>query len=192
MADPEESVQEGACNAYSSLVEIVPEKCQPQLVSLFEVLNQVVDHYKDGPLIAMFDCVGSIAQAVGDGLKNPQILGTLLPLLNKKWEQFNDNDRSLLTLFECFESVVFAIKEAIEDYAQNIFDRCIKILTNVLNNIKTNYENLFAETDFYIRSMDLISSILTALNHRAESIVMNSNLISILREFLEIRELCIK
>ena len=61
-----------------------------------------------------------------------------------------------------------------------------------LINIKTNYENLFAETDFYIRSMDLISSILTALNHRAESIVMNSNLISILREFLEIRELCIK
>ena len=86
MADPEESVQEGACNAYSSLVEIVPEKCQPQLMSLFTVLNQVVDQYKDGPLIAMFDCVGSIAQAVGDGLKNPQILGTLLPLLNKKWE----------------------------------------------------------------------------------------------------------
>lgn len=140
----------------------------------------------------MFDCVGSIAQAVGDGLKDPQVLSTLLPLLNKKWEQFNDNDRSLLTLFECFESVVVAIKEAIEDYAQNIFDRCIKILTNVLNNIKSNYENLFAETDFYIRSMDLISSILQALNHKAEAIVINSNLISILRQFLEIRELCIK
>lgn len=40
--------------------------------------------------------------------------------------------------------------------------------------------------------MDLISSILTALNQKAEKIVMNSNLILILREFLEIRELCIK
>jgi transportin-1 len=56
------------------------------LISFFQVLNTVVDSYKDGPLIAMFDCVGSIAQAVGDGLKNPEILSTLLPLLNKKWE----------------------------------------------------------------------------------------------------------
>ena len=67
-------------------METVPEKCQPLLIELFNVLNQVVDTYKDGPLIAMFDCVGSIAQAVGDGLKNPEILSTLLPLLNKKWE----------------------------------------------------------------------------------------------------------
>lgn len=86
MGDPEENVQEAACTAYSSLVEIVPEKCQPLLIKLFVQLNSVVDVYKTGPLIAMFDCVGSIAQAVGDGLKNPEILSTLLPLLNKKWE----------------------------------------------------------------------------------------------------------
>jgi len=152
----------------------------------------VVENYKAGPLITMFDCVGSIAQAVGEGLNNNEILGTLLPLLNKKWEQFSDNDRSLLTLFECFESVVFAIKEAIEPYAKNIFDRCVKILTNVLTNIKNDYENLFVETDFYIRSMDLISSIFTSLNQKAEPIVMQSNLIVVLREFLDIRDLCIK
>ena len=47
----------------------------------------MIDNYKDGPLIAMFNCIGSIAYAVGEGLKNQQILETLLPLLNKKWEQ---------------------------------------------------------------------------------------------------------
>lgn len=91
----------------------------------------------------MFDCVGSIAQAVGEGLKNPEILSTLLPLLNNKWEQFGNNNRSLLTLFECFESVVVAIGEAIEPYSKIIFDRCIVILTNVLNNIRANYEVLY-------------------------------------------------
>ena len=50
----------------------------------------------------------------------------------------------------------------------------------------------FAETDFFIRAMDLISSILTALGPKAEAIVMNSNLIIILREFLNIRDNCIK
>ena len=96
------------------------------------------------------------------------ILETLLPLLNKKWEQFGDNNRSLLILFECFESVVFAIKDGIEPYAKNIFDRCIKILSNVLNKIKNDYENVYTEIDFYIRSMDLISSILSALEIKAQ------------------------
>jgi len=61
IADTEESVQEAACNAYSSLVEVDPEKCQPLLVTFFQVLNNAVENYKDGPLIAMFDCIGSIA-----------------------------------------------------------------------------------------------------------------------------------
>jgi len=108
---------------------------------------------------------------VGDGLQNLEILGTLLPLLNKKWEQFSDSNRSLLTLFECFESVIVAIGQAIEPYAQIIFERCIQILTNVLNNIRSNYELLYSETDFYIRSMDLISSIFSALGQKAETVV---------------------
>ena len=66
-------------------------------------------------------------------------------------------------MFECFESVVFAIKDAIEPYAKHIYDRCVKILTNVLQNIQEDNENLFSQTDFYIRSMDLLSSIFTSL-----------------------------
>lgn len=62
----------------------------------------------------------------------------------------------------------------------------------MLNNIRANYEMLYNETDFYIRSMDLISSIFSALNQKAQPIVSQSNLIPILREFLEIRDLCIK
>lgn len=51
---------------------------------------------------------------------------------------------------------MFALKEAILPYAKNIFDRCIKILSNVLQSAKTNYENLAQLMDFYVRSMDLI------------------------------------
>lgn len=119
----------------------------------------------------MFDCIGSISNAVNDGLKSPEIIEIVLRVLNKKWEQFSNSDRSLLTLFECFESVVVAVGDAIEPYAKIIFDRCVIILNNVLNNINENFENLYTETDFYIRSMDLMSSIFTALNERAEPVV---------------------
>ena len=54
---------------------------------------------------------------MGEALGQQEILSALLSLLNKKWENLNDNNRSLLTLFECFESVIFAIKSAIEPYA---------------------------------------------------------------------------
>ena len=40
--------------------------------------------------------------------------------------------------------------------------------------------------------MDLISIILSVLEIKAQPIVFQSNLISILREFLEFRDLCIK
>ena len=40
--------------------------------------------------------------------------------------------------------------------------------------------------------MDLISSILQALNQNAEQYVMQSKLIPLMREFLEIGDLCIK
>ena len=40
--------------------------------------------------------------------------------------------------------------------------------------------------------MDLISSIFTALEKKAAPIVAQSKLIWVLREFLEIRDLCIK
>lgn len=131
----------------------------------------MVDWYKDGSLIAMFDCIGSISNAIGDGLQSPELIEIVLRVLNKKWEQFSNSDRSLLTLFECFESVVVAVGDAIEPYAKIIFDRCVIILSNVLNNINENFENLYNETDFYIRSMDLMSSIFTALNEKAHIVV---------------------
>lgn len=139
----------------------------------------------------MLDCIGSIAQAVGNGLASEEVMQTLLPLLNKKWEQIGDDNRSLLTLFECFEQVVFALKEAILPYAKNIFDRCIKVLMNVLGVAKRDQSELPQILDFYMRSMDLISQIFTALNDKAETLVVQSELIAILLEFLQFGDLTI-
>ena len=88
-----------------------------------------------------------------------------------------------MTLFECFEQVVFALKEEILPYSKNIFDRCVKILANVLQGAKRDYESLPVMLDFFMRSMDLIDRILQALREKAEPIVVQSNFIEILLEF---------
>lgn len=191
VANVDEKVQEAALNAYSSLVEVAPDACNPLLVGLFQVLNGVVDTYKDGATIAMLDCIGTIAQSVGNGLASEEIMQTLLPLLNKKWEQIGDDNRSLLTLFECFEQVVFALKDAILPYAKNIFDRCLKVLMNVLAVAKRDKSQLPEVFDFYMRSMDLIGQIFQALNVHSEQLVTQSELIDILLEFLHFGDLTI-
>ena len=55
-----------------------------------------------------------------------------MPLLSKKWNEIPDNDRILFSLFECFELVIVAIGPLFEPFAANVFQRCLKILTNVL------------------------------------------------------------
>ena len=63
----------------------------------------------------------------------------------------------------------------------------------MLKTIKSDdFENIYEETDFYIRFMDLIAQIIQALNERAEPIVMQSDLIPILREYLNLRDLLMK
>jgi len=133
-------------------------------------------------------------------LRKQEILQPLLQLLNKKWEQLQDNDRNMLTLFECFESVVRAIKEEVEQFAPVIFSRCCKILTSVLSSLQSNYKALgnesqdsgFIEVDFYIRSMDLISSLISALKGKAEPLILQSNLVPLMQEFFGIPDLCIR
>lgn len=61
-----------------------------------------------------------------------------MPLLSKKWNEIPDNNRTLFSLFECFELVIVAIGPLFEPYAANVYQRCIKILSNVLISYKVN------------------------------------------------------
>ena len=51
-----------------------------------------------------------------------------MPLLAKKWLAFKNDDKRLLPLMECFESVVYKLGDASEQYIQPVFMRCIQIL----------------------------------------------------------------
>lgn len=44
-----------------------------------------------------------------------------MPLLSKKWNEIPDNNRTLFSLFECFELVIVAIGPLFEPYAANVY-----------------------------------------------------------------------
>ena len=71
-------------------------------------------------------------------------------------------------------------------------DRCVKILSNVLVTIKNDEKELGVQSDFFIRSMDLISSLIAALNEKAEPVIRQSNLILVLKEFIGVNDLTMR
>lgn len=70
---------------------------------VIKALTQVIDIYKGTALIALFDCLGTLAMNCSNLVDHVQLL---MPLLAKKWNSFKDEDKRLLPLMECFESVV--------------------------------------------------------------------------------------
>jgi hypothetical protein len=87
---------------------------------------------------------------------------------------------------------VVAIKEKVEPYAPGVFARCLKILGSVLQSLHSNPDSMVTLTDFYIRSMDLISSVIGALGPKALPLVTDSNLGVLLSGFLDLGDLCMK
>lgn len=77
----------------------------------------MIDGYKGSALISMFDCIANLAQVLGEDIRDTKIIEVLMPLLSKKWVVFNDDDRKLLPLFECFETVINSVgREMIAPY----------------------------------------------------------------------------
>ena len=85
----------------------------------------MIDQYKGPALIALFDCVGIMAQCSTNLALH---VDQLMPLLAKKWVVFACTDKRLLPLMECFETVISQIGAAATPFVGPVFSRCVSIL----------------------------------------------------------------
>ena len=115
-----------------------------------------------------------------------------MEVLNKKWVQIDNNSRTLFPLFECFESVVSALGPLAIMFSTPIFERCLKVLQNFMSKVKADPDSLGSETDFFIRSMDLISFLFSAIGDTAQKLIVSTNFIPMLFELLSYRDNLIK
>jgi transportin-1 len=81
----------------------------------------VIDHYKGTSLVPLFDTLGTIAQSLGAFIRNEAVVSSLMPLLFKKFDQIQDNERSIFAMFECFEAVVTSLGPSAEPFAPHLF-----------------------------------------------------------------------
>ncbi|RKF62251.1 Importin subunit beta-2 [Erysiphe neolycopersici] len=178
MLDRNKRVQEAGASAFAHLEEkaglnIIPY-CQPiiqQFVLCFE-------SYKDRNMFILYDCVQTLAEHVGRGLSQPQIVDLLMPALIRRWNKIPDQSREIFPLFECLSYIATALGDAFAPFAQLFFQRCIKILHQNLEESLTasNNPNLDEpDKDFLVTSLDLLSAIIQALDAQQSSSLISAS-----------------
>ena len=103
-----------------------------------------------------------------------------MPLLVKKWLQFNDKDKKILPLIECLEVVIRKIGQASEPFVEPIFTKCCTILRQ-LDQIDSGWQD-----DFMNYCFSLISVICKAISKQTSQNLINQNeLLTIMATLLE-------
>jgi transportin-1 len=166
MLDNNKKVQEAAASAFANLEEKanteLAEYCRP-IVSQFV---QCFAKYKDRNMFILYDCVQTLAEHVGPALRDPNLVGMLMPALLQRWNKVSDQSREMFPLLECLSYVATALGDLFSPYAAGIFARCINIIhRNLEEGVMAHQNPTFEQPDkdFLVTSLDLLSAIIQAL-----------------------------
>jgi transportin-1 len=136
------------------------------------------DKYKDRNMFILYDCVQTLAEYVGPGLAQPDLVEMLMPALLQRWRKVSDQSRELFPLLECLSYVATALGIVFAPFAPPIFSRCIKIIHQNLEDYVVAVHNPSLEmpdTDFLVTSLDLLSAIIQGPDtQKSEELVSGS------------------
>lgn len=144
-------VQAAACTAFCVLVNCNPDELVSYLYEIVSIFSQVYTKYSGRSLLNLLDAIATLADTLGDNLKNPQIITLLMTPLVSLWQTTPDNDRLLWTLFETFTSMCLAIGPYFTSYTDEIFKRCCRVLAMSLES---------EERQFGMKALELAGAVI--------------------------------
>jgi transportin-1 len=98
--DNNKRVQEAGCSAFATLEEDAGQKLVPYLEPILRNLMFAYDKYQQKNLLILYDALGTLADAVGNALENPNYVEILMPPLIRRWGLLDDDDEDLIPLLE--------------------------------------------------------------------------------------------
>lgn len=176
MLDKNKKVQEAGASAMAHLEEKAGRKLEPYCGPIIQQFVRCFAKYKDKNMWILYDCVQTMAEHVGPVLQRPELSGPLMPALIDRWQKVNDQSRELIPLLECMSYVAMALGDSFAPYSEPIFERCISIIHQNLEQSMVavnnpSYDN--PDRDFLVTSLDLLSSILQALEPKKAAALMD-------------------
>ncbi|KAG2703107.1 hypothetical protein I3843_06G114100 [Carya illinoinensis] len=174
--DPNKRVQEAACSAFATLEEAA-DKLAPRLEIILQHLMCAFGKYQRRNLRIVYDAIGTLADAVGEELNQPNYLDILMPPLIAKWQQLSNSDKDIFPLLECFTSVAQALGTGFSQFAEPVFQRCISIIqTQELAKVDSVSAGVQYDKEFVVCCLDLLSGLAEGLGSGIESLVSHSKL----------------
>jgi transportin-1 len=178
MLDQNKRVQEAGASAFAHLEEKAGTTITPYCEPIIRQFVRCFEKYKDRNMFILYDCVQTLAEHVGHGLAQPQLIELLMPALIHRWHKVSDQSRELFPLLECLSYVAAALAETFAPFAQPVFTRCIKIIHQNLEEYMAAISNPALDSpdkDFLVTSLDLLSAIIQALEQKASAELVSAS-----------------
>jgi hypothetical protein len=166
MLDNNKKVQEAAASAFASLEEKSDASLIPYCEPILRQFVQCFQKYKDRNMYILYDCVQTLAECVMGELAKPHLVDLLMPALLERYNKIPDTSQELFSLLECLGYVAAAYGDVFTQFAQPIFQRCVKIVYENIQqsiNVGQNGAEEQPDRDFLITSLDLMSAIIQAI-----------------------------
>lgn len=194
--DNNKRVQEAGCSAFATLEEDAGPKLAPYLEPILRNLMFAFNKYQQKNLLILYDALGTLADAVGNALENPDYVEILMPPLIHRWTQLGDDDDDLIPLLEvwpshatlkatfsdeglqCLSSVTMATGQGFANYAKPVFERCVTIVHHSLlawEEYSRNPDLDEPDRPFLIVSLDLLSGLVQGLGPTIEPLLSSTN-----------------
>ncbi|KAI9932202.1 hypothetical protein ASPWEDRAFT_479428 [Aspergillus wentii DTO 134E9] len=178
MLDGNKKVQEAAASAFASLEEKSDASLVPYCEPILRQFVQCFDKYKDRNMYILYDCIQTLAECVMGELAEPHLVDILMPALIDRYNKVSDQSRELFPLLECLGYIAAAYGDAFAPFAPPLFQRCIKIIYENLQEYMASVNNQAIDEpdkDFLVTSLDLLSAIIQAIDpQKSGELVGNS------------------
>lgn len=162
MLDRNMVVQKASCSALAALEEESGPLLSSYLKHILTTLTAAFERYQRSNMYVLYDVVCTLADAVGSELATPDYVNVLMPLLISRWNSISDNDPQLLPLLECLSSVFRALGSRSQQFAPNIFARCVAIISDIYTK-EANAQRDDVHVEFLICCLDLMCALAEAL-----------------------------
>lgn len=179
MLDNNKKVQGSAASSFAILEESASTELIPYCSVIIPQFVECFRRYKDKNMFVLYDCVQTLAEHTGPTLAQPELINTLMPALIDRWQKVQDQSREMFPLLECLAFMATALGTSFTPFARPFFMRCIKIihqnLTASMNASDNNTPYDQPDKDFLVTSLDLLSSIVQALDEpRANELALDA------------------
>ncbi|KAF7712493.1 Armadillo-type fold domain-containing protein [Penicillium ucsense] len=178
MLDNNKKVQEAAASAFASLEEKSDDNLVPYCEPILRQFVQCFAKYKDRNMFILYDCIQTLAECVMTEMAKPHLIDILMPAMIQRYNHVTDQSQELFPLLECLGYIAAAYGDAFAPFAPHLFQRCIKIIYQNLEESVASQNNQAIDEpdkDFLVTSLDLLSAIIQAIDpQKSGELVLNS------------------